>query len=470
VPGVDDPLEPDMVVPASPRRGTALPGVSLVRRGNARARRRLTTSREVRRAIVSVAGLVGAPASNQSGQTVGQVVDVVARMHAGDRYPPITGLLLRVGSRTSFLAVSAVASIAHRSVTLSSSRLDLRDFQRRPGEVVLAKDVLDHQLVDVDGRQVIRAADLYLAPVGDDFRLVGVDISLATLLRRLGPRRLRGRPTPERVIDWAAVTPFGDSLTTGPSTVQLGRSDDDLHRLQPGDLADLLEDLDRTERQALLDRLDRETAADALEEMDPDELEALLREADPGRAAELVALMEPDEAVDALRDLTEDERDGILARIPEPTRAELAGLLAYPERSAGGFMTTVLARARPDHTVGEVERIVAGFRQHRDEIDAVLILDEDGTLLADLPLFDLVVHPDDELISSVLAEEHHPQPLTVAPDATVADVAQQLVRTRRSSLLVVAKSGEPLGRILADDVLDALLPERGRRHFPRLLQ
>jgi Mg/Co/Ni transporter MgtE len=250
----------------------------------------------------------------------------------------------------------------------------------------------------------------------------------------------------------------------------LRSSDDELQRLQPGDLADLLEDLDRTERQSLLARLDRETAADALEEMDPDELEALLREADPARAAELVASMEPDEAVDALRDLSEDERIDILTRMPEAIRHNLTRLLAYPERSAGGFMTSVLARARPDHTVGEAERIVATMREHRNEVDAVLIVDEDGTLLADLPLFDLVAHPDDELISSVLQGEHHVEPLTVLPDATVGEVAEQLVRTRRSSLLVVDDAGNPLGRILADDVLDALLPARGRLHFPRLLQ
>lgn len=407
---------------------------------------------------------------NQSGQRVGKVVDLVARMHAGDRYPPVTGLLVRVGSRTSFLASSSVASIEHRSVTLASSRLDLRDFQRRQGEVVLARDVLDHQLVDVDGRQVIRAADLYLAPVGEEFRLVGVDVSLATLLRRLGTKMFRGRPTPERVIDWDAVAPFGEDLTQGPATVRLRRSDDDLHRLQPGDLADLLEDLGRTERQSLLSPLDRETAADALEEMDPDELKALLREADPARAAELLAAMEPDEATDALRDLSANERATILTLMPDDIRTALTGLLAYPERSAGGFMTPVLARAHPDHTVGEVERIVSSFREHRNEIDAVLIIDQDGTTMADLPLFDLVAYPDEELISTVLQAEHHPEPLTVPTDATVAEVADQLVRTRRSSLLVVDEDGQPLGRILADDVLDALLPERGRLHFPRLLQ
>jgi CBS domain-containing protein len=458
-----------VVRPSLPRRAQTRSSAAFARRNDARVQR-LTASRALRRAIVSVAGLVGAPVVNQSGQSVGKLVDIVARMHAGDRYPPITGLLVKVGSRTSFLAASSVGSIEHRCIRLRSSRLDLRDFSRRQGEVMLAKDVLDHQLVDVDGRQVIRAADLYLAPVEDEFRLVGVDISLATLLRRLGPKVFRGRPTPERVIDWDAVTPFGEDLTGGPSMVRLRRSDVDLHRLQPSDLADLLEDLGRTGRQELLARLNPETAADALEEMDPDELRALLREADPVRATALVAAMEPDEAVDALRDLSAEERQDILGRMPAEIRDDLSALLAYPERSAGGFMTSVLARAGLDDTVGDVERMVAGWREHRNEIDAVLIVDGDGALLADLPLFDLVAHPDDELISAVLAFEEHPEPLTVLPDATVRDVAEQLVRTRRSSLLVVDADGEPLGRILADDVLDAILPERGRVHFPRLLQ
>jgi Mg/Co/Ni transporter MgtE len=113
---------------------------------------------------------------------------------------------------------------------------------------------------------------------------------------------------------------------------------------------------------------------------------------------------------------------------------------------------------------------VADLSQHREEIDAVVICRPDGELLADLPLFDLVTHADDVTVGTVLAADEAPEPLTVPPDASVAEVADQLVRTRHSSLLVVSEDGRPLGRILADDVLDAMLPERGRLHFPRLLQ
>jgi CBS domain-containing protein len=453
-----------MVTP-SPRRLVAPAAEALRRRTT-----RLTTRRAVQQAIVSLASLVGSPVYNQRGQRVGKLVDLVARIHGQDRYPPLTGLLLRVGSRTSYLPIDAVANIAHQSVSLRTARLDLRDFARRPGEVLLAKDMLDHQVVDLDGRQVIRAADLYLAPVAGQFLLVGLDVSLNTLLRRLGPKRLRGRPTPERVIDWDAVAPFSDDLTSSPPAVQLRSSDEQLRRMAPADLADLLEDLERPARQDLLSRLESHTAADALEEMDPDELEALLREVRPEQAAGLLAAMEPDEAVDALRDLSDDERSAILAKMPAGKSGELSALLSYPEREAGGFMTTTLVQARPDSTIGEVKRAVADLSQHREEIDAVVIRSPDGELLADLPLFDLVTHADDMTVEEVLAADDWPEALSVPPDASVADVADQLVRTRRSSLLVVDEQGQALGRILADDVLDALLPERGRLHFPRLLQ
>jgi CBS domain-containing protein len=454
-----------MVSSSSPRRLMA-PAADALRRRNSR----LTTRRAVQQAIVSVASLVGAPVFNQAGQRVGKLVDLVARMHGQDRYPPLTGLLVHIGSRHSFLPIEGVENIAHQSVYLRTARLDLREFTRRPGEVLLAKDMLDHQVVDLDGRQVIRAADLYLAPVAGQFLLVGLDVSLNTLLRRLGPRRFRGLPTPERVIDWDAVAPFSGELTTSPPAVQLRSSDEQLRRMAPADLADLLEDLGRPARQDLLSRLEDDTAADALEEMDPDELEALLREARPEKAAALVAAMEPDEAVDALRDLSDNERAVILHNMTAEKADELSALLSYPEREAGGFMTTTLVQAGPDSTIGEVKRAVAALRQHRAEIDAVVICAEDGELLADLPLFDLVTHADDTAVGDVLAGDGHPGPLTVPPDASVADVADQLIRTRRSSLLVVDSPGKPLGRILADDVLDAILPERGRLHFPRLLQ
>ena len=434
-------------------RRPPLPGAPRLRARRDERSRRILATRAVRDAIVSLAGLVGRPVRNQAGAEIGRLVDVVVRMAGGDLYPPVTGLVVKVGRRLAFIDASAIEKLSHGEIVLRSSRLDMRDFERREGEVMLAKDVLDHQLVDVDGVQVVRGSDLYLAEALGGIRLVGVDVSLQSLVRRLGPSRWRTRPTPEKVIDWAAVQPFGDAV----KELRLRTSHEGLRRLRPGELADLLEDLGRPARQELLA---------ALEEMEPDELGALLREAEPEHAAALVATMEPDEAVDALRDLGREDREELLEHMPEKTAAHLEELLGYPGDQAAGFMTTVLATARPEGRVSDVARRLADMADHSQEIDAVAVVDEEGRLLGDLTLFDLVVAPPDASLGELLREE---RPVTVRPDAPVDEVASQLTEARRSSLLVVDEEGRPAGRILADDVVDALMG-RSRLHFPRLLQ
>jgi len=429
---------------------------------------RLLAASAVREAIVSMAGLVGRPVRNQARDEIGVLVDAVARWSDGQTYPPVTGMVVRVGRRLAFVDIAAVDRVAHTEVVLRSARLDLRDFVRRPGEVMLCRDVLDHQLVDVDGKQVVRAADLYLAPVLGRIRLVGVDVSPASLLRRLGPQRWRSRPTPERVIDWAAIQPFGDT-SQGALEVRLRTSHDGLHRLRPGELADLLEELRRPERQELLAALPPEEAADALEEMDPDDLTSLLRDAGPRRAADLVASMEPDEAVDALRDLDEDERRAVLGEMPAASAARLIVLLGYPEDEAGGFMTTTLVTAAVDDSAAAVADRLAEARSHDVDLDAVAVLDADGRLVGDLPLLDLLLAMrtgPDVAVGELLGEE---EPVTVAVGTRATEVADKLIESRRLSLLVL-DDGRPIGRILADDVLDALVSTKGRFHFPQLFE
>ncbi len=430
---------------------------------------RLMTLRQVRQNIISLVGLIGCPVLNQSAEEVGHLVDLVARVHGGDdAYPALTGIVVRVGRRQAFLDAAAIGRVERRSVTLRTARLDLREFQRREGEVLLHRDILDHQLVDTDEVQVIRAADLYLAQVGDQVRLVGVDVSLQTLLRRLGPKRFRWHPTPDRVIDWAAIESFGAGSAEGPAAVKLRTPHSALRRLRPAELADVLEALGRSGRQELLASLDHDLAADALEEMEPDELTALLREVDPAQAAELISRMEPDEAVDALRGLPADEQALMLARMPAPLQRELARLLGYPGDEAGGFMTTVLACAGPGETVEEVRGRLAEQARHQTEIDSVAVLDQAGRLIGDISAFDLLVSDGDTRLAELIDADN--PPVTLRPDDDLDKVATEMVESRRSSLLVVDDEGRPLGRILSDDVLDALVPGHGRLHFPRLLQ
>jgi CBS domain-containing protein len=412
-------------------------------------------------ALISLAGIVGQPVRNQAGDEVGRVADVVARWDGGP-YPPATGLVVKVGRRPAFLPIAQVATMKADEVRLRSARLDLRDFQRRPGEVVLGRDVLDRQLVDVDGVRVVRASDLYLARVGLAWRLVGVDVSFQSLLRRLGPARRRHRATPDRVLDWSAVQPFGSQ----PGELRLSRSSQALKRLRPSEVADLLEELGRDERQALLDALDPGVAADALEEMQPEELEQLLREAPVARAAALVAAMEPDEAADALRDLGPEERAELLDAMPDETAGDLAALLTFSEESAGGLMTTHLVTVPIGTSVQAVRDRLREETDHRADVDRVLVIDDDGTLVDDLALFDLFLADPDASVDDLVEP---PWPVTVHADASLEEVVARLVDSRAASVVVVDDADRPIGRILADDVVDALVPEKAKLRFPRIL-
>jgi CBS domain-containing protein len=426
--------------------------------------------RPVRDALVSLAGLIGRPVRNQSGDEVGRLLDVVVTFAPTgpgggelEPYPPATGLIVRVGRRRSWVPASQVAQVTHAEVQLGSARLDLREFARRPGEVELAASVLDHQLIDVDGRRVIRAADLVLAPLRGELRLVGVDVSATSLLRRLGPRRLRTRPTPDRVIDWAAIQSFGDQ--SGGGDVHLRTSGRALEALRPGELADLLEELGRSERRYLLDHLDPATAADAVEEMKPDDVHTLLRDTSPQAAGRLLAEMEPDEAVDALRDMSADERAAVLeASAPEVT-VGLTRLLGYAEGRAGGVMTSTLVQCGERDTIADVIGSLRRIASHSVDLPAVAVVDADGRLLDDVTILELLLADHAGPMADLIGP---PWPVTVGPDTAVDEVVVQLIENRSTSLLVVDRDGRPLGRILADDILDALVTNKGRFQAFRL--
>jgi Mg/Co/Ni transporter MgtE len=248
--------------------------------------------------------------------------------------------------------------------------------------------------------------------------------------------------------------------------VTLRRSRSRLHRLRPGELADLLEDLGREERQELLALVEPEVAADALEEMEPEELEQLLRESSVERAAQLLSGMETDEAAEALRDLDEERREEVLqAMSPESVR-HLAPLLGYREDRAGGFMTTTMLLAGPEETVAAVRERMRGLVDHVDVIDGACVVDPSGVLLDDISVAGLFLADPAGRVSALVGP---PWPVTVGPDATAAEVADKLADGWRSSVVVVDGGNRPLGRILADDVIDSLVHDHGRFRFPRVL-
>jgi CBS domain-containing protein len=442
----------------------AFPSPSTVLRHRFERRsRRLELAREIRESLVSLAGLLGRPVRHHGDEVIGRVTDVVVRWDTDEPYPPLSGVVVKVAARRAFVPASAVASVSQQEVVLATARLDLRDFAAREGETALASEVLDHQLVDIDGARVVRAADLYLATVGEGVRLVGVDVGFASLLRRLGPARWRTRPTPEAVIDWASVQSFGPAAGAGGA--RLARHRGELNTLRPAELADLLEDLGRRERQELLELVNPDAAADALEEMDASELRQLLAETDTARAARLLARMEPDEAAEALRDVGQEERAALVAELPPEAAARLAPVLGFRADSAGGAMTTILFLAHPEDTVADVRRRLAGHTEHVVDLDAITVVDTGGRLADDISVGELLLAEPGTALSELMGP---PWPVTVSTDADVREVADRLIDSRRLSVVVVDEDDRPLGRILADDVLDAVISGHRRWQLPRV--
>ena len=257
--------------------------------------------------VISLAHILGRPVRNAAGTRIGRVSDIVVRWDAGDEHPPVTGVLVKVGG--------ALAVVQPADVTLSQTEIRLRSDARmvsRPvrgdDEVALARDVLDRQLVDTSGVQVVRAADAYLLNGPQGWELAGIDVGMLSFGRRLVTRR-RACPPPDRVIDWAQlqafVPRFTDTTTawesapttaagTAGSGLQLGRSAAQLKELRGPEVAALLADLNRQQQAQLVAMAHPSAAAEALRQLDSDHRAALLAELDDADRARLRALLRSD--------------------------------------------------------------------------------------------------------------------------------------------------------------------------------
>src|SRR5678810_28569 len=172
--------------------------------------------------------VLGRPIRDLEGERVATVKDVIVRL-GDDDHPPVTGLVARYRRRAFFMSRWRMTNLNEQGVRLNSDILDLRPFVRRDGEVLLARDVLDKQLIDVDGKRVVRVNDVQIIDAAGDWRVTGADVSLQGLWRRLAPSGFVGTKTPVEVLDWADV----GYLATDAATVQLKSSSDKLARLHP---------------------------------------------------------------------------------------------------------------------------------------------------------------------------------------------------------------------------------------------
>jgi sporulation protein YlmC with PRC-barrel domain len=185
-----------------------------------RDRERLA-ARQLQGSLLSLAALLGSPVRDAEGKSVGELRDVIVNWTSGTSYPPMTAIVMRAGRQDVMIGSRWLEVSPPASVRLRTSEVYAHSVTRRSGDVALAQGVLDHQVVDSAGTQVVRPADVYLAAVHDHVELVGIEVGPRALIRRLGPKRLRGRIRPERVIDWGSIKGFAPR--SGQSEPRSGR-------------------------------------------------------------------------------------------------------------------------------------------------------------------------------------------------------------------------------------------------------
>jgi CBS domain-containing protein len=401
--------------------------------------------------------LQGMPILSASGEKLGRLVDLIVD-DSEPAYPPVRAIGVRAGSReTRRVSWSEVEELGAGFIRLRRGREALGPMERQPNEFSLVEDVLDRQLVDTDGAKVRRANDVHLLLARGGLRVAHVDVGVRGLIRRIGwqgpmdavvrmfkPNAYYLRD--EKFVRWKNVQP----LTPSAPRLRLDVARAALSRVHPADLAEILTDLDRPEREVLFKQLPVEAAADTLEEVDSPLQRELLRSVQADRAADLLEAMEPDEAADLLGDLPAAESAQLLAAMEPPEAKEIRQLLKYPEDAAGGMMTPDFVKVSGDGTVGQAFENIRTQAHAVKHIHDVFVTDEEGKLRGFVPLRDLLLAGPMQPLRPLVQE--HPAPLL--PEDSAKRAAELAAKYKLLSLPVQTPEGKLLGVVTIDDVLE----------------
>jgi CBS domain-containing protein len=404
--------------------------------------------------------LLGRPALDAGGERVGTLKDVIVRL--GEDHPPVMGLVVRSGRRNIFLPRPRVERLDEQGARLNTYVLDRHPFERREGEVLLARDVLDKQLIDVDGKRVVRVNDVQLIDVAGDWRVTGADVSLAGLWRRLTPHNFFGTTRPVEVIDWADV----GYLATDAAAVQLKSSRDKLARLHPVEIARLTEALSYHQGAEIIEALDDETAAETLEEMPAEDQARIIGEMEEERAADILEWMSPDEAADVLGDLPEHKAEDLLERMEKEEKADVSELLPYEDDEAGGLMTTEFV-VLPEHlTVGEALARLREMAETPNMIYYLYVVEREGSwkLSGVITLRSLILADPSAPLSEVVRTDFQ----SAHPKDSAREVAETIAEYNLLALPIVDDVGDIAGIVTVDDAMELLLPKDWRQRLPRV--
>ncbi len=406
---------------------------------------------------VSLTALLGTPVTDAHGQLRGKLKDIV--ITTGPDGGKVAGIVLKTRTGLSIVPSQEVMETPAGTLELRSAEA-VSPLKDEGSYLFLQRDLIDRQIIDINGRKVVRVNDVDLEwtdhGAAHHLRVAEVEVGLRGAFRRVFkgvlPRaRLESvsRRFSARAIPWE----FVDVIEPDPARrVKLRIEHERLASIHPSELADILEELAPAEREAVFSSLDEEVAAETLEEVEPKLQKALLEKLDEERIADIVEEMDPGAAADLLSELSQEQSDAILEEMEPEERQEVEELLEFDEDSAAGWMTTEFVYLGVDATVAQAVQALRGFDGDPESVTEIFLLDEKRMLRGAIPLARLVMaQPDTHL--SVLAE---PRVISSPLDLKQNDLAEMFDKYNLHALPVVDSQGRMVGVVQAERVISFL--------------
>ena len=400
------------------------------------------------------------PVLDPKGDELGRVKDfVVVR---GEPLPKISSIIIERKKGLLNLPWTVLNIFNKRIISANVYGEALQPYELDEKDLLLVRDILDKQIVDVNGVKVVRVNDVKLEGYDTEAVLIAVDVGMRGILRRLGVERggedllrLFKKHLPYNLISWNYIQPFEPKLTTISLTVPRQM----LSELHPADIADIISQVSHKEGATFFEDLDVDVAAEALSELKPETQVDIITGMDTDKAADIIEEMPPDEAADILSDLPVDKAKEILESIEKEEAEDIQELLSHEEDTAGGLMTNVFIAYLPETTV---RKAIENFKKDAQEIEIVYyiyVVDADEKLIGVVSLRDMLLADLDAKLSDIMETKLK----TVTPETDEMEVAEIISKYNLVVLPVVDIEGFMLGIVTVDDVLDRILPPSAKR-------
>ena len=405
-----------------------------------------------------LSNMLGRPVYDSTGEKLGTVSDLA--ISTGEVFPRITSLAFKGPGRTPFMISwrKYVEDFTEDEVRLNTESYNIRFSYLQPTEVLLARDLLDQQIVDTQGLKIVRVNDLKLSPSGSQLRLLGAEVGVRGILRGLHPllekavvsgAKLLNRKIEEKIIAWN----YMDLLDRDLSKVKLSVTHKRLDELHPADVADILEQLDPKQRAEVFNHLDDARSAEVIAELEDEFQAETLDDMEDSEVSGLLGQMDPDDAADIIRDLPYEKAETLLRLMGVEDAAEIRRLLGYRENTAGGMMTTRFVALSEDDTVGEAIETLRHLDEDFPTVHYVYVLDEDSEkLVGVMSMRTLVLAHNDTRLGDVMYADI----ISVPPDEDEEEVASDISKYDLVALPVVDEGGHMLGLVTVDDALDVI--------------